>query len=242
MKPNAGWRSAPFLVALTVGASAQVPMPAVRTIDIPGGTTIQIASPPATCSYPSEVRDRLATFLSGGGHGLRLLDAAGDCGDMERLTRGSTGLIRHSFQIAMLKDEEDPQRRPSKAAHLRRCVAEYPKAGETGSDAIRHALKEVDGQLETSGERSLGLLASSRDAVFGGALIQASRAPRRVLLVQVTACLSLRDVPLVWMFQEAIEKAADEGEVARTLRDLSTLAQSQTKAAIELARDTVRRP
>lgn len=232
------------MVMLAMGlAHAQAPLPVVSDVAVPGGGVVHIALPPASCGYPKEIRDRAEKFLSGGEHGLQLLRAAGDCASIERLSRGESGLILHSFQLEMLKDEIDPVKRSTAAAYRRECFEQYPKRKEnTSSDALRLSLREADSQMNLGEAMSLGLLSATRDAVFGGTLTEAARTPRRLILVQVTACFAPGDVPLLWIFQDAVDRGANDGDFAQALRDLLALAQSQVKMTMELNRAATPHP
>ena len=223
------------LTLLGIGvARAQAKLPEVVDVAVPGGGTLHVTVPPGSCSYPKEVRDRLAQFLASREPPLQLLGAAGDCESMDRFLKDGISVIAHSLQVAMLESEANPTERSTPAAYRRSCFEHYPKKKtDNAADTLRQAVKDADRNLILGEEKSLGLVAATRDAVFGGTLTEVTRASRQLLMVQVTACFAPGDKPLLWMFQDVVDRSAGDDSIAETLRSVLALARSQVKTTIE---------
>ncbi len=234
--PGRGPRAAWLCALLIAGpAYAQNLLPPAIDVAVPNGGTLHIALPPTNCTYPPEVRARLAEFLAKGEPRLRLLGASGDCKDIERLMRDGTTIVSHSLQLAMLDSEADPAPRSTPAAYRRACFERFPKQNdEAGSPAFREAIKRAERDLSLGEERSIGLVAATRDAVFGGMVTELARASHQLLLLQVTACFAPRDVPVLWTFQAAVPRDAKGDEIVASFRGVLDLAQAQVKATMAL--------
>ena len=209
-------------------------MPPVVDVTVPGDTVVvHVAIPPDMCTYPAEVRERLARFLEGD---LHLLEVAGDCVGVDRLLREGRSVVSTSMQLAIFKSEVALTTRSKPVAYRRACFEQFPPKGNAVPDAVRQALKDEDTALTLGQTASLGLLAATRDAVFGGNLAELSREPARVFQVQVIACFSPANVPLLWLFQATVDRDANLETITARLRTVLALAEGQVAQTIEINR------
>jgi hypothetical protein len=239
MKLKPAMKAAWMLTFLGVRmAGAQAELPPVLEVAVPGGGKVRVALPPRMCSFPKEVRDRLARFLGEGEDSLRLLGVAGDCEAIDSLTREGTAVVSPSLQLAMQDTEIDFAKRSTSAAYRRLCFERFPLLKDSVvKDALRQSLKEADNKVTLGETVSLGLLVATREAVFGGLLAELSRAPHRLIQVQVVACFAPGDVPLLWTFQEVVDRDVGLDKLGERIRSVLALAQSQVKATMDLNRN-----
>jgi hypothetical protein len=225
-----------LLVTLCLSASrAQAePLPSAVEVSVPGNETVRIALPSDSCAYPKEVRDRLSQYLLAGEPKQLLLGAAGDCGGIDRLMREGTAVVSPSMQLTMLDSDSDPTKRSNSQVHRNRCFEQFPKKNEklTKEEMIR-AIHEVDHNLTLGAQTSLGLLTSTRDAVFGGMLSEISNASGPLRQIQVLACFTLRGAPLFWTFQESMGRDPDE-KIADLVQVVLARAEAEVKATLAL--------
>ena len=212
-------------------------LPPVVDVAVPGGGgPIHLSIPEGYCGYPKEVRDRLENFLSDGG--IRLLGAAGGCADIERLMRDGRSVVGFSLQLAMLGGDVAPSARTKPMAYRRQCFEQYPaRQADFITDEIRRAAHDTGGGLSVGESSSLGRLDATRDAVFGGALVELSRAPDKILQVQVVVCFSPAGVPVLWTFQATMDRDTNPDAVTARLRSVLALAEAQVARTIELNRN-----
>lgn len=216
-------------------ACAAATLPPVVDVTVPGdGIVVHVAVPPGMCAYPAEVRERLAHFLE---DDLNLLGVAGDCAGVDQLLREGRAVVSPSMQLTILNSEVAPATRSKPVAYRRACFKQFPlKGSDAVPSTVRQALKDVDTALTLGQTASLGLLDATRDAVFGGNLVELSREPARVIQVQVIACFSPADVPLLWLFQATVDRDANLETITARLQTVLALAESQVVRMMEINR------
>jgi len=225
-----------FILSCLLGTSmAHAELPAKVDVATPSGEKFLVALPTGMCPYPKEIRQRLADFLANGQPALRLLGAAGDCRAIDRLTHGKSVIISPVIELAMLDSQVDRTKRLDAQTYRQWFLEKYPnKQTKLDTDAIRNALKTKDKKFAIGDERSLGILARLPDAIFGGTMISASNPPRQMIQLQVIACFSPNNVPILWTFGETVE--AKPEKMATRFKALLKLAQKQVQRTIELNR------
>ena len=229
------------LVLLMINTSAwaqQAPLPAVVDISLPdGGGTFHIALPPDHCAYPKVMRDRLSEFLAGGTPSFKLLGIAGNCANIAELLRGQDVIVSPSLQLTMFTSEIDPQNRSKPEAYRRKCFEEFPDKGN-GSIAkdLQKSLGELSDKPLDANAASLGLLASTRDAVFGGMIQEVSDGNRRIRQIQIVACFAPGNVPVFWIFQKRADENWSAEEFTNQLRALLAITRTQVQLTADLNR------
>ena len=219
---------------------AEQPLSTVVDVKVPGGETIRVALPAGMCGYPKEVRNRLSRFLSDGGEAggaERLLGAAGDCTSLAELARTGKSVVALSMQLSMSEAQAVSNVRIKPQAFRRACFERFP-ARQTSvlTDELRKAVAAADKTLILGESSSLGLLDATRDAVFGGELVEIGREPQRILMVQVVACFSPAAAPLTWLFQATVRRDAAPDAIVAQARSVLDIAEGQVAKTIELNR------
>jgi hypothetical protein len=122
-------------------------------------------------------------------------------------------------------------------AFRRACFERFP-ARQTSvlSDELRKAVATTDKALVLGESSSLGLLDATRDAVFGGELIEIAREPQRILMIQVVACFSPAAAPLTWLFQATVRRDAAPEAILAQARSVLAIAEAQVAKTMELNR------
>jgi len=228
------------LALLITSLRAEPPLPPIADVKVPGGDPIRVALPAGMCGYPKEVRDRLSRFLSNGGKAggaERLLGAAGDCASLAELARTGKSVVALSMQLSMSEAQAVSKVRIKPQAFRRACFERFP-ARQTSvlSDELRKAVATTDKALVLGESSSLGLLDATRDAVFGGELIEIAREPQRILMIQVVACFSPAAAPLTWLFQATVRRDAAPEAILAQARSVLAIAEAQVAKTMELNR------
>jgi hypothetical protein len=225
------------LAAVYPGQAQPAPLPAVVDVTIPDVGTLHVAVPPGYCGYPKAVRDRLSQFLAGGTPSFKLLGIAGNCTGIAGVMQGEARPVSPSLQLTMLASEVHRTARSKPTVYRRWCFEQYPEkgAGDANKD-FQEALGEL-GKGSLTGEAvSLGLLASTRDAVFGGLVQDFSGAGQDFRQVQVVVCFSPADIPVLWTFQEIVGRNLGGEALYQRVRAVLAVAQTQAKITMDLNR------
>ncbi len=222
------------LLAIPCLASAD-PLPRVVEITVPGAV-VKLPLEADFCGYPPEARKRLADYLAGGGE--TLLGAAGDCGDIDRLSRTGSAIVSRFTQIATPEDQMDPTKRLTKPAFLRACFEAFPVSAEDKNlrDALT-ALGKIEGGPTANETLALGRLRATRDAVFGGLVLDMTRGTDRIWVLQVIACFAPAGVPLSWTFGRSVTPGLGAEAFRGEVDALLSTALAAVASTVELNRE-----
>lgn len=227
-----------ILLALNLLAAlpAKAELPTSVSVKIPSGEIVKFALPDEMCAYPGKVRKVLQRAFEAESPKLRLLGAAGDCYAIDRWRHGfQSAPISPTIQLAMLDSQVDPGSRMSASRYRAYCNDRFPARSKSLlSDRIRRSLQQIDNGLTLADERSLGILARTRHAIFGGELIWTKKGQHAMVLVNVVACFAPHDVPVLWTFSGAMDRSLPPGEIEKRLNAALILAEDRVTATLLL--------
>ncbi len=211
-----GWLASTVVAFACIAApprfAAAAPVGRV-TIVVPGAKA-DIVLPAGFCPYPETVLAQARGTMTG----MHVLGAAGDCTDIETLSsRQPAPSVRRSMVFAVLDRDFDAATRSTPTGFLRDCLDNFPRKGDAAVAAEIERAGKTEGGPTLGGAQPLGLLRATRNAIFGGDLITATRPGVSVLQVQVTACFSPGGVPLLWLSQENVSSASSPAAISEAL-------------------------
>ncbi len=223
--------AATLVAALITPATAGVsPLPLAVTLPVPGGI-LKLAPPFDQCAFPAAVTQQMASVMQG----LHVVLATGSCADVNTLLQTGASIVGQSMVVAMLDEDFNPATRSAKPAFLRDCFEQFPKpASRTAlDDAVAEVNKAQSGILLQQAI-PLGLLRATRDAVLGGTLMGLQRGQTQMLQVQVTACVYAGALPIIWLFQQTLDRHAPAQAISQRLQDMLSLSLDRIEATQRL--------
>jgi hypothetical protein len=187
------------------------------------------------CAFPAGIHKVLKTFLEAGEPKLHLLGAAGECRAIEQFMQGAKVTISPTIQISMLDTDISLAGRRSSTEYHEFCRTRYPHSGEELlSNSIRNMLSRLDTGVMVNRSVSLGALAETEDAVFGGQITATTGGVRNMILVQVNACFAPNNIPVLYTLTGAVDSALPPAQVETKLKAALALAETMVDATLRI--------